>query len=1157
MSGPVGGLAPIDVAPVDVVVISYNSAPHLGRALASIPAGATVTVVDNASSDDSADIARQAGARVVVNPVNVGFGAAANQAVALGHHELVLLLNPDAVLRPDTLQVLVRALADDPGLAVVSPRVVRPDGSDERVRWPFPSARGAWLEAFGLHRLGWPGRSGPNGSVGGPEPGFVIGACFLVRRALFEQLGGFDRRFWLYAEESDLCRRLDQAGWRVAVVEGAEVTHVGGASSVGIESITAEHFARGAELFVAKHQGRSALVSLRLAQLVGSAPRALVLRDPARRRWHRYRLSRAARLLVTGPTRIPDDNPLAVASPPAVPGSASNPIGAAPGDLVVCSLEAWDDVWRRNQFFVRELLALDPTRRVLFVEPPFDAVHERRRRSGRRRQPGLRPLPSDPRVVRLEPLKLWPRRAGPMADRSLRRQVRAAGRRLGFTDPALWVNDASYAGLASETGWPAVYDITDDWTVSGDGPRATERIADQEGRLFDECQRVVVCSPGLATSRSDRRPDVVVIPNGVDVAHLQRGRPRPADLAEGDQAVYVGTLHTDRLDVDLVEWLADARPDLTVTLVGPDALDDASRARLDAHDNVARLGPRPYQEVPGYLQHASVVIVPHVVSAFTESLDPIKAYECLAVGRPTVATAVAGFRGLPEPIRVVGRDEFVPAVLEALDRPQPSRPTIAATWSERARAFDRQLRGAQADAASSGAPTGFGQGSSGTPPTGGARIVWVDRPTRVLGGLVQGWWRRSAVVIEGGEQVLEGRGGVAARARRLACRMAKPVVLVDSPGARDRLGAIPTALIPPGPAGRSEALEELTRRLAARGAPRFVAVNGRYRSRPTTGVERVAAAVVAHSLGPIAVFAPSPRLGRGPVGHLWEQVVLPLRLLAHRSRLWSPCNFGPLVVRNQILTIHDVAPLDRPEWFAPGYRRWIRAQWWLQYHRVRAVTVVSQFTRDRLVARWGERDRLVVIPDGVEPVELDDSDPVADQAAPADPTVCVVGSLEPRKNLATLVAAMVRVRAGHPDARLLVVGDVGDPRVFASSAPDLSAAWIERRGRVDDQQLAAAVRAASCLAYVSLYEGFGLPPLEAMALGTPVVASDLPAIREVCGPAAVLVDPTDPDAVAQGILSVLAMSPTARAELSAAGRRRAAELTWTCAAAALETLIWS
>ncbi len=171
--------------------------------------------------------------------------------------------------------------------------------------------------------------------------------------------------------------------------------------------------------------------------------------------------------------------------------------------------------------------------------------------------------------------------------------------------------------------------------------------------------------------------------------------------------------------------------------------------------------------------------------------------------------------------------------------------------------------------------------------------------------------------------------------------------------------------------------------------------------------------------------------------------------------------------------------------------------------------------------------------------------------------MCVVGSLEPRKNLDALVTAMAGVRAEHPDVHLVVVGDVGDPRVFASaSGADLSAGWIELRGRLDDQTLRRTVQASSCLAYVSSYEGFGLPPLEAMAEGTPVVASDLPAIREVCGDAAVLVDPIDPAAIAAGILEALDRSPEEQADVAAAGRRHAREFDWTWAAQQLEALVW-
>jgi glycosyltransferase involved in cell wall biosynthesis len=158
--------------------------------------------------------------------------------------------------------------------------------------------------------------------------------------------------------------------------------------------------------------------------------------------------------------------------------------------------------------------------------------------------------------------------------------------------------------------------------------------------------------------------------------------------------VYVGTLHRERLDVSLVARLAQALP-AHVVLVGPIALDAAGIAELrDA--GVALLGPRPYAEIPAYLQHAGVVVVPHLVNDFTESLDPIKAYECLAVGRPTVTTPVAGLRDLGEPVHVVGPDGFVAAVSELLAAPRPTVVVDVPTWRERALAFAEALRAARA-----------------------------------------------------------------------------------------------------------------------------------------------------------------------------------------------------------------------------------------------------------------------------------------------------------------------------------------------------------------------------------------------------------------------------------------------------------------------------
>jgi glycosyltransferase involved in cell wall biosynthesis len=371
-------------------------------------------------------------------------------------------------------------------------------------------------------------------------------------------------------------------------------------------------------------------------------------------------------------------------------------------ELVVCSLEPWDDVWRRNQFFVDALLSGNGALRVLFLEPPADPLHDLLSR----RQPALprlRRLRPDRRLLAFRPLKPLPRRLGGGSDRFILRQATWAVRAVGFARPTLWVNDLTYAPLLASTGWPSVYDVTDDWLLAPLPAREIARLTGLERIALAHADEVVVCSPALAASRGSTRT-VTLVPNGVDADHFRRPRQRPADLPAGETAVYVGTLHESRLDVDLVETLARALPSVSVVLVGPDSLEPDSRRRLDAHENVRLLGARPYEDVPAYLQHADVVVVPHRVTPFTESLDPIKAYECAVVDTPTVATPVAGFREHLGAVTVASAEGFADAVRAALSRPPTPAAVTVPTWDERAAEFAAIL--ARADGRTVGtAPT--------------------------------------------------------------------------------------------------------------------------------------------------------------------------------------------------------------------------------------------------------------------------------------------------------------------------------------------------------------------------------------------------------------------------------------------------------------------
>ncbi len=383
-------------------------------------------------------------------------------------------------------------------------------------------------------------------------------------------------------------------------------------------------------------------------------------------------------------------------------GPGTRGAGATPGglDLVVASLEPWDEVWRRNQHLLAGLLRADPGLRVLLVEPPADPLHDLRRGApvgpGRR----LRAIGPDEggvegRLWALRPTKWLPRRVDPWGDARRARTVRAAALRLGMTHPVLWVNDPAAATLLRATAWPALYDVTDDWLLAPRTPRQAAMVKAHEDVLLERCAEVTVCSPGLAASKGARRP-VTLITNGVDVTRYRAPVDRPSALPDGRCAVYVGTVHPDRMDVGLCVDLARRITQEgagALVVVGPVLLDAPDVARLE-EAGARLLGPRPSDQVPGYLQHADVLVVPHLVNGFTDSLDPLKLYEYLAVGRPVVSTPVAGFRDLSPSsrVRVVERPGFTAAVVEALrTAPRSPGPEMTAdldpvpTWDQRVR----------------------------------------------------------------------------------------------------------------------------------------------------------------------------------------------------------------------------------------------------------------------------------------------------------------------------------------------------------------------------------------------------------------------------------------------------------------------------------------
>lgn len=375
-------------------------------------------------------------------------------------------------------------------------------------------------------------------------------------------------------------------------------------------------------------------------------------------------------------------------------------------DLVVISLEVWDEVWRRNQHLVAGLVRTQRVGKVLFVEPVVDIPHDLRHR--RMPQPtGLRRVElagSEAEIWALRPRKWLPRRLRTGSDRRRAAAIARTASRLGMSSPALWVNDPGGAEVLAGSGWPAFYDITDDWLLADRPAAELARLRRQEDFLMDNCRAVVVCSRELQRSKSARR-DVHLIPNAVDLSPYRFSHPRPSDLPPGKIAMYLGTAHRDRVDVALCIQTAHtlaADVNASLVLVGPAPLAPADLAALH-QAGVQILGPRPSAQVPAYLQHADVLVVPHVTTEFTRSLDPIKSYEYRAARRPVVAIPLPGFDDIDDPaVRAVSPSEFPSAVASAIARPpsvSQAVPEDLPTWDQRVDQMAQVLAGLS-DAAS-------------------------------------------------------------------------------------------------------------------------------------------------------------------------------------------------------------------------------------------------------------------------------------------------------------------------------------------------------------------------------------------------------------------------------------------------------------------------
>lgn len=285
--GPEGSGRPD--APPEVVVVAYGSPAMVRDALAPLAGKLPITVVDNSSMPEIREVTELAGGRYLDPGRNGGFAAGVNHALA--HRQApgtdVLLLNPDAVVSPEDVAALHEALHARPGTASVGPSQVDDDGVPARVVWPFPSPAATWVEAVGLARL----RRTP------PDRSFVIGSVLLLDARAIEDVGGFDERFFLYAEETDWAYRAVRRGWRHSEVPAARATHLGGATSSD-PARRETHFHASQERYLRKHHGAAGWALARAGAVAGAAARSVALRGDAR-----AGARRRLRLYLTGPVR--------------------------------------------------------------------------------------------------------------------------------------------------------------------------------------------------------------------------------------------------------------------------------------------------------------------------------------------------------------------------------------------------------------------------------------------------------------------------------------------------------------------------------------------------------------------------------------------------------------------------------------------------------------------------------------------------------------------------------------------------------------------------------------------------------------------------------------------------------------------------------------
>ena len=350
---------------------------------------------------------------------------------------------------------------------------------------------------------------------------------------------------------------------------------------------------------------------------------------------------------------------------------------------------------------------------------------------------------------------------------------------------------------------------------------------------------------------------------------------------------------------------------------------------------------------------------------------------------------------------------------------------------------------------------------------------------------------------------------------------------------------------------------------------RPVDINARFLTQPVTGVQRFATEIVRCLDRQLAASSalraryrfrmiaprrardfdlehiPLHRVGRLR-GHAWEQLELPLHA-GHRVLL-NLANTAPLTTRN-LVTLHDAGVFAVPEAYSARFRLWYRFLIPVLGRRALRVVTISRFSRGELIARAGISERkLDIISPGCDHISRAEPDCRVFNRVPVSQRgyLLAVGSRSAHKNLALLAQALVHLGEAAPP---VVLAGGNNPRVFGPDTA-IGPGRAHHAGYVTDGELRALYQGAFGFVFPSRYEGFGIPPLEAMACGCPVIVARATALPEACGDAALYCDPDDPEDLARGIRRLVG-DPSLQDDLSSRGAKRSQEFTWERAASGL------